>query len=393
MAINRSGKRRGATCAYLESWHYDIEDFLELREQHRRPAPAHPRHEHGQLDPRPVHGARSRRTGSGRCSPRTRCRDLHRPLRPRLRAGLRARRKRGRARRDAAARTVPATALWRKMLTMLFETGNGWITFKDPCNDRVAAGRTPASSTARTCAPRSARHRAPRDGGVQPRIAQPGAPRRATASSTRRRSARPCAWRCAMLDRVDRHQLLPDPRGARPRTCAPPRRPRPHGLQDALLRARPAVRRAGGDRSSPTGRGGDLVSRHPGVGGAGGRSAAPTRSYAGSKWDRGMLPYDTLALLDAERGVPVDVNRTRRLDWAPVCATRRRARHAQLEHDGHRPDRDHRQHRRLLSLHRADLQEHLRQGQHQRRVHDGQRATWSPNSRRSGCGATTCSTT
>ena len=48
MAINRSGKRRGATCAYLEAWHYDIEDFLELRTQHRRRAPPHPRHEHGE---------------------------------------------------------------------------------------------------------------------------------------------------------------------------------------------------------------------------------------------------------------------------------------------------------------------------------------------------------
>jgi ribonucleoside-diphosphate reductase alpha chain len=44
-------------------------------------------------------------------------------------------------------------------------------------------------------------------------------------------------------------------------------------------------------------------------------------SYAGSKWDRGLLPFDTIALLEAERGAPIEVARTRRLDWAPVYAS------------------------------------------------------------------------
>ena len=73
-AINRSGKRRGATCAYLETWHYDIFDFPRPAQEHRRRAAAHPRHEHRQLDPRSVHEAGDRRRRVDPALPQKRCR-------------------------------------------------------------------------------------------------------------------------------------------------------------------------------------------------------------------------------------------------------------------------------------------------------------------------------
>ena len=106
------------------------------QEHRRRPSP-HARHEHGELDSRPVHEARRRRAATGRCS---RPSDLPGSARH-VRRGVRGRLTR--AYEEKAARgeiklfkKMPAAQLWRKMLTMLFETGHPWITFKDPCNVR-----------------------------------------------------------------------------------------------------------------------------------------------------------------------------------------------------------------------------------------------------------------
>ena len=61
VAVNQGGKRKGAVCAYLESWHLDLEEFLELRKNTARRPPAHARHEHRQLDSRPLHASRDGR--------------------------------------------------------------------------------------------------------------------------------------------------------------------------------------------------------------------------------------------------------------------------------------------------------------------------------------------
>ena len=96
-------------------------------------------------------------------------------------------------------------------------------------------------------------------------------------------------------------------------------------------------------------------------------------TYKGSKWDRGLLPQDTVDLLEQERGEPIEVKRGGRMDWAPVRAKIAKQRHAQLQRPRHRPDRHDLQHRRQLALHRADLQEPLREEQPVRRVHRTQR--------------------
>ena len=88
MAINRSGKRRGATCAYLETWHYDIEDFLELRrntgDERRRTHDMNT----AKLDPRPVHEARVEADGPWTLFSPDEAPDLHDTLRPRVRGAL-----------------------------------------------------------------------------------------------------------------------------------------------------------------------------------------------------------------------------------------------------------------------------------------------------------------
>ncbi len=69
-------------------------------------------------------------------------------------------------------------------------------------------------------------------------------------------------------------------------------------------------------------------------------------SYRGSKWDRGLLPQDTIDLLEQERGINIDVPRGGRLDWNPVREKISETGHAQLQCARHRSHRDHLQHHR-----------------------------------------------
>jgi ribonucleoside-diphosphate reductase alpha chain len=135
VAVNQGGKRKGAVCAYLETWHLDIEEFLELRkntgDDRRRT------HDMNTANWVPdLFMKRVMEGGEWTLFSPSNCPDLHDKF--------------GRAFEDAYCRyedkaargeiklfkKVKAADLWRRMLTMLFETGHPWITFKDACNVR-----------------------------------------------------------------------------------------------------------------------------------------------------------------------------------------------------------------------------------------------------------------
>src|SRR4051812_13066486 len=135
VAVNQGGKRKGAVCSYLETWHLDIEEFLELRkntgDDRRRT------HDMNTANWIPdLFMKRVMDNAEWTLFSPSDCRDLHDKFgRAFEEAYLRY--------EDKAARgelklfkKVPAVHLWRKMLSMLFETGHPWITFKDPCNIR-----------------------------------------------------------------------------------------------------------------------------------------------------------------------------------------------------------------------------------------------------------------
>ena len=108
-------------------------------QEHRRRPAAHARHEHGQLDSGPVHEAGDGRRRLDavlalRTCPTCTTRPAGRSRRP-----TRATRRRRRAASSSSTRRSPRSQLWRKMLSMLFETGHPWITFKDACNLRSPA--------------------------------------------------------------------------------------------------------------------------------------------------------------------------------------------------------------------------------------------------------------
>ena len=105
------------------------------------------------------------------------------------------------------------------------------------------------------------------------------------------------------------------------------------------------------------------------------RGRYPT--YAGSKWDRGLLPHDTVDLLEDERGVPVEVPARREARLAAAAGEDRRAGHAELERARDRADGDDLEHHGHLALHRAALQEPVRQVEPLGRVRRPQPATSS----------------
>ena len=135
VAVNQGGKRKGAVCAYLESWHLDMEEFLELRKNTGDDR----RRTHDMNTANWIPDLFMRRVMENAewtlFSPSD-CPDLH-DLYGRAFEETYVRYEERAARGEIRVfKKMPAVALWRKMLSMLFETGHPWITFKDPCNLR-----------------------------------------------------------------------------------------------------------------------------------------------------------------------------------------------------------------------------------------------------------------
>jgi len=135
VAVNQGGKRKGAVCAYLETWHLDIEEFLELRkntgDDRRRTHDMNTANWIPDLFMRRVMENRDWTLFSSSDVP-----DLHDKFGKAFETAYAGYEEKA-ARGDLKLfKTVRAIDLWRKMLSMLFETGHPWITFKDPCNIR-----------------------------------------------------------------------------------------------------------------------------------------------------------------------------------------------------------------------------------------------------------------
>jgi len=133
-AVNQGGKRKGALCSYLETWHLDIEEFLELRkntgDERRRTHDMNTANWIPDLFMKRVFEKQDWTLFSPDETP-----DLHELVGEAFATAYRAYEKKAKAGK-IRSRTIPAVTLWRKMLALLFETGHPWITFKDACNIR-----------------------------------------------------------------------------------------------------------------------------------------------------------------------------------------------------------------------------------------------------------------
>jgi ribonucleoside-diphosphate reductase alpha chain len=319
VAVNQGGKRKGAVCAYLESWHLDIEEFLELRKNTGDDR----RRTHDMNTANWIPDLFMRRVIEGAdwtlFSPST-CpdlHDLHGKAFEQAYTAYEAKADRGEIK---LFKRVAAKELWRKMLTMLFETGHPWVTFKDACNVRSPQQHVGVVHSSNLCTEITlntsdteiavcnlgsvnlAQHL--KDGANGKEIDQDKL--RKTVSTAMR-----------MLDNVIdiNYYAVKKARDSNLRH-------RPVGLgimgfQDCLYQLRvpyaseQAVEFA--DRSM------EAVCYHAYWAST---SLAQERgrysSYRGSLWDRGILPIDSLDLLAEQRGGFVEVDRSVTLDWAAL---------------------------------------------------------------------------
>ena len=320
VAVNQGGKRPGALCSYIELWHADIEDFLDLRKEtgddRRRTHNMNTAHWVPDLFMK-----RLRDISEGRLpkdATWTLFRTNETPDLPEL-YGRKFEERYLHYENMAAeglifSRKIRVLALWKKMIEALFETGHPWITFKDPSNIRSPQDHCGVIHNSNLCteitlntsmeevavcnlASINIPNHLREDGSIDHDKLQ------ATIKVVMR-----------MLDNVIDINYYPAEAARLANTRHRPVGLGVMGLQDALYTKRIAfdspeavdfndeimeaiafyAYNASSDLAAEKG-------RYP--------------SFQGSKWDRGLLPLDTLALLEEERGTPVLVDRKSRLDW------------------------------------------------------------------------------
>ena len=322
VAVNQGGKRKGAVCAYLETWHLDIEEFLELRkntgDDRRRTHDMNTANWIPDLFMKRVVEGGDWTLFSPSDTP-----DLHDRFgsdfeQAYLRYEERA------ARGDIKLhKTVPATQLWRKMLSMLFETGHPWITFKDACNVRSPQQHAGVVHSSNLCTEitlnTSAGEIAVCNLGSVNLVAHMRRDDDGSWTLDQAKLKRTISVAMRMLDNVIdiNYYAVPKARNANLRH-------RPVGLgimgfQDCLHIARipyasqQAVEFA--DRSMEA-----VCFQAYWASTELAQERGRYHSYAGSLWDRGILPHDTLALLAQQRGGHVEVDMSSTLDWDALRA-------------------------------------------------------------------------
>ncbi len=150
VAVNQGGKRKGAVCGYLESWHIDIEEFLELRkntgDERRRTHDMNTANWIPDLLMKRVFENKDWTLFSPNDVP-----GLHDTYGKKFEELYTSYEEKAAKGQITNYKTLPAISLWRRMLTMLFETGHPWITFKDPCNLRSPQQHTGVVHSSNLC--------------------------------------------------------------------------------------------------------------------------------------------------------------------------------------------------------------------------------------------------
>ena len=322
VAVNQGGKRKGAVCAYLESWHLDIEEFLELRKNTGDDR----RRTHDMNTANWIPDLFMRRVVEGGewtlFSPST-CPDLHDKFGRAFEEAYTAYEAKVDRGEIKLYKRMPARDLWRKMLSMLFETGHPWITFKDACNVRSPQQHAGVIHSSNLCTEitlnTSDSEIAVCNLGsvnlVQHLMDAPDGSKTIDQAKLKKT----IATAMHMLDNVIdiNYYAVKKARDSNLRH-------RPVGLgimgfQDCLYQLRlpyaspEAVEFA--DRSM------EAVCYHAYW--ASTELAAERgrySSYRGSLWDRGILPLDSLELLKEARGGHVEVDRSMTMDWEALRA-------------------------------------------------------------------------
>ncbi len=320
VAVNQGGKRKGAVCAYLETWHVDINEFLDLRkntgDDRRR---THDMNTACWIPDLFMERVASHSTWT-LFSP-DEVPDLHDLT------GLKFRERYLHYEAEAAAghikvfKTIMAQDLWRRMLTMLFETGHPWITFKDACNVRSPQQHDGMVHSSNLCTEITlnsnvkevavcnlgsvnlARH-IRRDVGMAPTL-------------DKEKMQRTVRTAIRMLDNVIDINFYTIPETRRSNM-----RHRPIGLglmgfQDVLYKMK--IPYASSQAVEFADQSMEALSYYAIQASSElARERTPYATFAGSLWDQGILPIDSLDLLDQARNRQLEVDRNSTMDWSTL---------------------------------------------------------------------------
>lgn len=313
VAITKSGIRRGGTCVYLETWHWDIEEFLDLRrntgDERRRTHDMNTANWIPDLFMKRVISDSDWTLFSPEEVP-----DLHSLYGKEFEEKYCYYESQAKKGLIKQFKTISARPLWRKMLTRLFETGHPWITFKDPCNIRSPQDHVGIVNSSNLCT-------------------------EITLNTSEKETAvcnlgsinlskfiiddqidydmleKTINTAIRMLDNVVDLNFYPTEEA---RTSNLKHRPIGLGImgfQDALFMLNIPFSSAAALKLA------DILMENISYFAIKAscllaQDKGSYESFSGSKWDRGIFPLDTIDLLQAQRGVKVEVSRTSTLDWS-----------------------------------------------------------------------------
>jgi ribonucleoside-diphosphate reductase alpha chain len=315
VAVNQGGKRRGSGCAYLETWHNDIEDFLELRKNtgdERRRC-----HDMNTANWVPdLFMKRMEERGLWTLFRSNEVPDLH-DLYGNAFETRYTQYEAMAAEGKIWSRQLPAIELWKTMLKTIFETGHPWITFKDPCNVRSPQDHCGVIHSSNLCTEitlnTSDEETAVCNLGsviLDTHITRDGALDHEMLKETITVAIR-------ALDNVIDINFYPTVAAKTANSRHRPIGLGVMGLQNALYKRNLAFASDAAVEFNDEFM--EAIAYYAYSASSDLAAEVGTYStYKGSKWDRGLLPQDTVDLLETERGRKIDVPRGGKMDWSVV---------------------------------------------------------------------------
>ena len=315
VAVNQGGKRRGSGCAYLETWHNDIEDFLQLRRNTGD-------------DRRRTHDLNTANWVPDLFMKRMEARenwtlfrtnevpDLHEAFGRKFEERYLHYEELARQGK-ITGKELPAIEIWKQMLKMLLETGHPWITFKDPCNLRSPQDHAGVIHSSNLCTEITLNTSEDETAVCNLGSIVLDSHMKADGSLDQEMLKETITVAIRALDNVIDINFYPTEAAKRSNVRHRPIGLGVRGVQNALFKR--GLGFATQEAIEFNDEFMESIAYH--AYGASSDLAAERgtySSYRGSKWDRGLLPQDTIDLLERERGMKIDVPRGGRLDWTPV---------------------------------------------------------------------------
>lgn len=312
VAVNQGGKRKGAVCAYLECWHRDVEEFLELRkntgDDRRRTHDMNTALWIPDLFMKRVHNNEDWTLFSPDEVP-----SLHDAYGQSFEALYLQYEQQARAGTIKNVKRLAAVKLWRKMLSMLFETGHPWLTFKDPCNVRSPQQHSGVVHSSNLCTEITLNTSS--DEIAVCNLGSVNLPAHIENGSINQEKLKQTIYTAIrMLDNVIdiNYYSVPQARNSNLKH-------RPIGLglmgfQDALYKL--GINYASQEAVEFADSSMEMISYYAiEASSALAAERGHYSSYEGSLWSKGILPIDSINMLQQSRGQFLEQDRSQRLDW------------------------------------------------------------------------------